>query len=696
MNIKFVNSCNILVGSLKSIAKSFRKQKKILPFNYYIEDMRRCNNIYEDLNLYLSYVTGHDEESRIKNINILSSKLKELNLIDENNRVNIYKYYNEYYLTIIDGPTKEIFPYGYYNKHNIINSTTKQYEDINIYTCGLDIKSKKMLEVNARLMKLVEDDKINIIKYREFYNNLDVIVLLDCVDKFYTAIEDLTYVDVRNKITSASISKEIYRQYGALDYVHLLTSQLSEKIRKALTGGRVMVNNNTPCVISDEEEIRDLDGNSLYTSAMYIMGGIPVGAPKLAPKDITIQELKEKSYFIADVDIISMNRHSTMPFANYKDEDGLRKYTNETENLKNVPIDNNTLKVYELIHGDVEYKVNSAIYFDQGSNSIINNIVSELYNLRLYYKKSSPAVANSLKVVLNAGYGLFCKKSYLTKSEIVDKSKYEFITTNNPSGVVYSEKMRDNKYHVKYIDGLAMKNNESVFKSYSHVAFNILSTSKLIMGRAQRSIEESNIRLLYSDTDSLIITNFNDEKLNNVAKLYKEYSGVDFISNELQGFKSDFEVSDKNRDVKYEIIGRRGVFIKPKCYMIDLEYKKKDGTTGYYTHSRVKGINRTALQSKIMDIDKVRDSKDKYFNYFKLKSELEIIEINKKNASKYGAVQMDIEMNIEAEQLLNESVYNTNKDDLYSVDLANNGKLFSVKYDKYGNSFARTNFIRKF
>ena len=112
-----------------------------------------------------------------------------------------------------------------------------------------------------------------------------------------------------------------------------------------------------------------------------------------------------------------------MPFIAKKDE-GSIQYVN-TGLDKPIVIDSITLEDYINFH-DIEYELLDGIYWDEGVNRKMGEVIQRLFDARLQAKKDKKnALANTIKFMLNSSYGKTTTKKINTEKVIIKTHNYK-------------------------------------------------------------------------------------------------------------------------------------------------------------------------------------------------------------------------------------------------------------------------------
>ena len=294
-----------------------------------------------------------------------------------------------------------------------------------------------------------------------------------------------------------------------------------------------------------------------------------------------------KLYSILTVRITKINKKQQIPFIAIKNEGQSIDYINEiTGNYQEVVIDKITLEDYINFH-DIEYEIIDGIYWDNGNNKKMGELINILFNERVKCKKNNnEALSNVLKLMLNSSYGKNgMKKDKIKKSimSLKDKDMFNNYVYNNFNTITkYTEINKRNVEIEKVI-------SDSSFNR-GHIACAILSMSKRIMNEVFDVANDNDITIYYTDTDSIHMNHADIEKLEN--KYFERYGKV-LNGKGLGQFHTDFNLKGAGKGE--DIYATTSIFLGKKSYMDKLESKDKNGNiiSGY--HIRLKGQTTDGL-----------------------------------------------------------------------------------------------------
>jgi hypothetical protein len=409
-------------------------------------------------------------------------------------------------------------------------------------------KTFKVTQKGKFTFSLVDD--LNLVQlnlYRKSlieYCQLDCLSLYQVLNKFNSLIFDKWHLSINNYPTLSSLAMGVFRSsFYCKNTISIIKGTPFKDIKESYTGG------STDMIIPHGYNIYGYDVNSLYPSVMasnkvpthnmiYFEGSKPLNeifgfvfANIIAPEGLNLPILQ-----------IHHKGSTISP---------LGKFTGWffSEELK-MAIDKFGYKA----------TINQGYLFD--SKNVFKNYVEELYSLRQTYSKTEP-MNYIAKILMNSLYGRFGLKTVLPETEFIDKNelgKYEEISNEILDVIEF-----DGKFLISYISNNSIENDnmdsiESPVMSNVAIASSITAYSRMIMAELKLYCMNNNIKIFYTDTDSI----YTDKPL-----------PEEFISNKLG-------------DLKLEGVYKEAVFLAPKVYGLI----KEDGSEII----KVKGYkNRTEL-----------------------------------------------------------------------------------------------------
>ena len=507
---------------------------------------------------------------------------------------------------------KEAIAYTYYTpENNDVRIPTAEYRKL------LSIDEQNIFDTTAnQCMSFYTTDNgidtFNPLTYYIDYLRLDCLVLKYGMKKFNEIILDVTdkKLSIYDCLTISSLTDKYMIMNGAYDDIYEVSGNLREYIGRAVYGGRVCVNEKYKKKVI-EGKISDYDGVSLYPSAINRLCrevGLPKGkAVRFTPEQLKNQNQvldfwKDTTYAVMTIKITKVNKYQQMPFIAYKDtKQGSTQYLN-TPPPEDIIIDKFTLEDYIKFH-DIEYQILDGVYWNNGGNKTMGKLIQKLFNERLKHKKTNPALANTLKLMLNSSYGKTILKKSESENKIIkvklgDESKFHQYVYNHFFTIKKYRKINDYYYEVERTCCDDSFNR-------AHIGASILSYSKRIMNEVFDTANTHNYPIYYTDTDSIHM-NFDD--VQPLETKYRETYNRELNGKNLEQFHIDFELDGACS----EIYATKSIFLGKKSYIDMLESTDSEGKTITGYHKRLKGITKEGLEH----------TAKQYSGYFELYEEL--------------------------------------------------------------------------
>jgi len=563
-----------------------------LKYDYHI--LERHFNIKKvckkDGQLYNVIITFKGVEIELR----CSYKLVPLPLSKFGNEFNLPKHFHK----------KDAIAYGYYTPYN-----NNEIIKIKEYTKLLSPDEQKTFIKNMKTEPSYnkKDKTFNPTKYYLDYLKLDCLVLKKGLMKFNQLIKDITNgMEVWDSLTISSLTDKYMLNTGCYDGVYQVKGNLRAYIAKAVLGGRVNVNPVYQKKVLTKK-IADYDGVSLYPSSENRICnemGLPKGeAKRFLPDDF--KNWNNKHYSIMTVKINKVNKIQKMPFLAYKDDNDILQYSNDPP-TKEIVIDSITLQDYIKFH-KVEYKIVDGVYWNNGGNKKLGELIGDLFKERLKCKANKQmALSNVIKLMLNSSYGKTIMKKSKTEFKIVklqsskkDKEGKWTTTDNNDlwNSYVYNN-FNTLKVSRKINDRCMEVEKLSVDDTYNrgHIGCMILSMSKRIMNEVFDVANTHSLPIYYTDTDSIHLNYDDVPTLENEFR--KEYNR-ELTGKQLGQFHIDFDMKDKDGNDRQgkgeEIYSVKFIGLGKKSYYDKLESKDKDGNVIHSHHIRLKGITKEGI-----------------------------------------------------------------------------------------------------
>lgn len=464
---------------------------------------------------------------------------------------------------------KEIMPYHIYNRFNI----QRQFVPLD----EIQMDNKEQFVENVIKWDLLKDDKVDILKYSLKYCLIDCEVLAKGFLKFRKWMKEITDLDTIYYVSIPSIVFDYGLKEGIFDGCNKLSNTEQHFIQRSIVGGRCLLANNQKRHVFGE--IQDLDGVSLYPSAIKEMPGFLMGASKVF-ENMPHKELMEKDGFFIETKVVSVGKNRSFPLLSYKNDKGVLHYCNEEMIGKTIYL--NKFSYEDAINfQDIKFsKENRGYYYDSGRNIKCQEFITHLFEERLAKKKAKNPIQSVYKLLMNSLYGKTITKPVYYEFKFVKKDEWK---------KTYA------KYH-NYIDSVVdFGGKQKLFKlrkpihehvSLPQVGSEILSFSKRIMNRVICLAEDLDIPVYYQDTDSMQIVN---KEIPRLCKQFKEKYDLELEGNNLGQFNCDFDFKSDKLPVCIE-----AYYLAKKIYYCKVKTVINEETI-YHEHCRMKGVTTKCI-----------------------------------------------------------------------------------------------------
>jgi hypothetical protein len=524
-----------------------------------------------------------------------SYKLIPFKLADFNKNLGLDKSLNK----------KEAINYNYYTKEN-----NGKLVNPNEYRQGLNNKLKVVFDEVSKPF-INSQGLFDAWGYYKEYLKYDCLTLKAGMEKMNDIILDITKneISVYDKLTISSLTNEYMKINGAFDGVYETIGCIRDYIANAVYGGRVHVNEKYKKKVINKK-IADYDATGLYSSAIKRLCdeyGLPLGAPMRFTED-ELNRWTEMDYCVLTLRINKINKFQQMPMIAIKKEDNSIDYVNHIKKPVVVIVDKYTLEDYIKFH-KIDYEIIDGIFYNNGFNKKMGNLINELFQNRLKYKKQgNTGMSNVLKLMMNSSYGKTIMKKSYNKINIVDgEYKYELNKETGEYEKVINQKFSNYIYNnystieeVRIINDFKCEIKQSQFDSsgnLSQVGTSILSMSKRIMNEVFDVCNTNNYPIYYTDTDSLHM-DYDD-----VAKFeekFQEDYDRNITGKQLGQFHIDFDMKDEDGNDRQgkdeDIYATKSIFLGKKSYYDKLQSKDKNGNVITGEHVRMKGCTSEGLK----------------------------------------------------------------------------------------------------
>jgi len=495
---------------------------------------------------------------------------------------------------------KEAIAYEYYT----INNMCDRVLEVDIYEQYLKEDDKKIfrqaLEDNY-LFRYRKDKKSNKmifdpIEYYKYYLKYDTYILMKGLEKFEQIINDIVSelnkkyntnhnINLFDYLTISSLTHAIMGAFGCYDDVYEMCGNLRQFCGNFVTGGRVQVNEEYNKKVI-KQKIADYDGVSLYPSAIKRLceeRGLPKGKAKPI-QTYNKKELDKYDYYMVKIIITKINKYQQLPMVSYKNKDGILQYVNEIKEPIITYTDMITLNDW-IEFQDIEYEILDGVYYNNGFNKRMGDIILHLFNNRLKHKKQkNQAMQLILKLMMNSSYGKTITKKTMTRKVIINDNKKEQYIANYFHLIKEFKQITDRQWEIT-LDAVDTTYNMAQVGSF------ILSYSKRIMNEVFNIANTHKCPLYYTDTDS-IHCNYDD--VITIENEFRKTYNRELTGKQLGQFHIDFDLDGACS----EIYAVKSIFLGKKAYIDILESTDAKGNkiTGY--HYRLKGVNEQGIRHR--------------------------------------------------------------------------------------------------
>jgi hypothetical protein len=322
------------------------------------------------------------------------------------------------------------------------------------------------------------------------YCKNDTKILYEIISKFNNLIFSKWSLNINNFPTLPSLAMGLFKsKYLRNEEVSVIKGKPYSDIRESYTGG------STDMFLPTGVNIYGYDINSLYPHSM-------------AENDLPVNNMKYIE--CSNKGTIELNNFFGFCYADITTPDNL-----------NIPIlqihhNNRTVSPLgkftgwffseELKYGvdEFDYKVIITKGYSFDKANLFKSYVNDLYNLRLTYDKKDP-MNYIAKILMNSLYGRFGLNPLLPDTLIIDKDSLDkFIDSSEIVELIEFE----DKLLIQYIEENKIGNYDNeeldvVNNSNVAIASAITAYSRITMAKIKRYCLDNNIKIFYSDTDSV-------------------------------------------------------------------------------------------------------------------------------------------------------------------------------------------------
>lgn len=493
---------------------------------------------------------------------------------------------------------KEVIKHSFYNRENVV----KQYHSLEDFIKPFNKKNQEIVINNINKWNCMnENNEVDIIEYSRRYCDMDVEILGKGYLKFREWMHDYFDEDINNHLTLPSIVSNIFLKRGIFDGCYELSGLPRDFIAKAMIGGRCMLARNTKHKV--KARLNDLDATSLYPSGMKRMKGFMKGQPKpLALEQTNKSFLDTTDYYFVSVRIKKVNKHLDFPLLRKITDEGKKIFTNDMEGevvyLGKTALDD------AIKYQNIEYEIINGYYFNEGFNTDINTIITEIFNRRATLKREGNPAELIFKLLMNASYGKLLQKAPDTKTTLMDDKDNNinvYLSRNHATikQISYIDPPENTKYNFKRKCRIDSITAQSTHYNKIHLGIVILDETKRIMSEVMTTAQDEDIPIYYQDTDSMML---HDEDIPRLEEAFMNKYNRKLVGKDLGQFSSDLnpeedsEFAQSGNKIK-KIYATEGIFVGKKAYILKVECEDEDGKiwdAGF--HSRCKGVNTQSIE----------------------------------------------------------------------------------------------------
>ena len=492
----------------------------------------------------------------------------------------------------LDIGVKEVFPYTYYTSKN-----TEFNQSGNIMEACVHVpeQDRQTFIENVNKIAKIDDEKFDMRKYCEFYCAQDVRILKEGFEFFRASLLKEFELDAYDFVSISSIANRYMELncYWPNGNLYDLSNKPRDFMSRCVIGGRCMLSDNEKQ--KTDEPLVDFDAVSLYPSAMYRLYTLE-GIPKVLQKDqLSVNYLLNRLFkddqieadserfisgFFVHIEITRVGKARHFPLIVFNKD--FQNTEMESERSANVCCDMyvDHIMLEDLIKfQDCDIKILRGYYYDGKRDYRIRDVIKNLFELRLKYKKEGNPLQEIIKLLLNSIYGKTILKPINTNIKFIPTDKLTDYIRRRYNVIESTETIYTGENEgCKFTQAKETKTINKHF-NFTPLSVNILSMSKRIMNEVICLAEDLGIDVYYQDTDSIHIKECEVDKL---ATAYKNKYNRELIGKNLGQFHSDFAVIEGCSEMPHAI---HSIFVGKKTYIDMLE---RDGKIAF--HCRAKGI----------------------------------------------------------------------------------------------------------
>jgi len=450
--------------------------------------------------------------------------------------------------------------------------------------CNRDLFRSNVVKYAA-----AENDKeFDMRDYCLMYCMQDVRILREGFTWFREALLNEFGLDAYDFVSISSIANRYLELncYWKNGNLYDLSNITREFISRCIIGGRCMLAHNTKR-ITEGRPVVDFDAVSLYPSAMarlYCLEGMPKVIDGWTTKyllshlfeDGQTEPTTERfiSGFFVEAKIVKVGIERAFPLIVWNPD------SNHGEDHERATNDPCTMYMDHIMMEDLiryqkcEIKVVRGYYYDGKRDPQIQNIIQELFELRLRYKKEGNPIQEIIKLLLNSVYGKTILKAIDTVNKFVKVDELSDYIAKNYNMIKEAETL--NGSNVTRVVKLKPINRHYTFVT---LGVNILSMSKRIMNEVMCTAEDIGVDIMYQDTDSMHLYK---DQLDALSNEYRVRYGRELIGSRMGQFHSDFGLLHGRGTMP---MATKSIFVMKKGYVDRLESEE-----GVAYHCRMKGV----------------------------------------------------------------------------------------------------------
>ena len=463
-------------------------------------------------------------------------------------------------------------------------------------------------EDRNRFLKAIHPFKISeayfdVIQYSAEYCRIDVKLLQEGFESFRKMVNSEFGLEVLDVISTPSLAKKIISLDEDIKRVPHVSCSLRELISQTCVGGRTTLRDNkmhdcTSC------ELLDLDVTSLYPYAFTFLTDVPTSEPKIAPPTDNIYDdivdlyddlnIEKGSWLFGEVDILKIKNPRHIPSLSRIDKETL------VRNWEDKP------GVYMLNHVQLEdlcnfqnilFKFNGGVYYPKSKDDVsYREFFLNLFDKRHVYKEEGNPIQEVYKLLMNSQHGKMTQNPITSTEifrEVYDKEsseRFDYFVAHNFQEIEEYRQLpsleKDSDFS-RYV----IKKSKAVgsYQNQAQVASVMYAYSKRVMNQVIYLAEDNNMKVYYTDTDSMFLDKKN---LTRLSKLYRKKYNRTLLGKGLGYFHSDFDVPETEDSNTYA----KGIFLGKKSYFLKCRYTSKvNGKRETKNIERMKGIPASAI-----------------------------------------------------------------------------------------------------